>query len=284
VVLADFDGDADLDLAFQQTPASLRVFLNSGIGGFWAIPTGPSTSSPIYTARAADVDADGDTDLVATEGYFPALFRNHGAGGLLRVPNAFPFLAMADLEFVDIDEDGDLDIVCGGNFTSLLTNDGTGQFQDASSLMGINSLPQPQLLDFNDDGDTDVCAGFDAWYVYSRRRLAAETFEVARPGGQLVVSFLVKPLTPTSLPILAVLASLGPGPSTGLAGIRGRAQLDPLTAVLIAPIVIPTSTATVPMAIPPLASLIGTRVSVQGLVFDGPSVAFTNVVDEIILP
>lgn len=131
-------------------------------------------SLPFSQPRFADLDADGDQDMVigSTSGS-PLFLRNNGTA------NAPVFVTeMAVLQgvdpldaemgvFFDLDADGDLDLIAGG-FTglNLFVNIGTAQvpnFEKADGFFnGLNtgSLPVPAVADLDADGDGDLIAGF----------------------------------------------------------------------------------------------------------------------------
>lgn len=102
----------------------------------------------------ADVDGDGDLDLFAVDGSgspvpFPnRLLINDGTGVFIdesatRLPPGPPANS-TEVDFADIDDDGDLDaIVSNLGPNQLLLNDGTGHFSDASNRMPQAAPPGP---------------------------------------------------------------------------------------------------------------------------------------------
>jgi hypothetical protein len=68
VSMGDLDGDGDLDLVLakgRHDPLVDRVLLNNGKGGFAASDLGP-TADRTYAAALADVDVDGDLDVLTS--------------------------------------------------------------------------------------------------------------------------------------------------------------------------------------------------------------------------
>jgi FG-GAP-like repeat len=68
VSMGDLDGDGDLDLVLakgRHTPIVDRVLINDGKGGFVGSDLGP-TAERTYTAALADVDGDGDLDVLTS--------------------------------------------------------------------------------------------------------------------------------------------------------------------------------------------------------------------------
>lgn len=181
----DVDGDGDLDLLLAEwggaNPASnaggrTRLYLNNGSGTF-ADATATNMPAQLvkwsWDVELADVDNDFDLDaLIAcklcTTSY---LFLNDGAGHFTDAPNALPhFSNNYDFEPMDIDNDGDLDLVTINDGASIrehiFVNDGHGVFTDESAtrLTGTanpaNADDNVALwLDVDSDGDADLLIG-----------------------------------------------------------------------------------------------------------------------------
>lgn len=117
-----------------------------------------------------DVDGDGDLDIFVAEGTATVesrpnkLYINDGTGvyadeSQARLPTGPPANSV-EVEFADVDDDGDLDaIVANLGPEQLLLNDGDGFFSDASG-----NLPGPfqdisaeaRFADVDGDGDPDI--------------------------------------------------------------------------------------------------------------------------------
>ena len=121
---ADLDADGDLDLMLGSTESTLLYYQNVGTPTNPAFAAGPDIFAPVGDLDAevgvcADLDADGDLDLV-TGGYNGlVLFENTGSpavpvfvkhadffSGLVTGSNPVPTLA-------DLDGDHDLDLLTG---------------------------------------------------------------------------------------------------------------------------------------------------------------------------
>jgi FG-GAP-like repeat len=186
---ADVDGDADLDLVAlgyyviynQSSQTRLVMLRNDGadVDGrmqFTPQPIPFGDLSPVGTDLSfADVDGDGDPDLVVGSQTSMALFRND-AGSLVRSNTQLPnYLEASDgllaydlrsLSWADTDNDGDLDLLvpsaASSNAripTALLRNDGangSGGFLFTDSNAGIASTVNAQSNWADDDADGDL--------------------------------------------------------------------------------------------------------------------------------
>ena len=176
VALGDVDRDGDLDLLVGNENGNL-LLLNDGQGFFTAPPVGflPLRSSEEETRNAdfGDIDGDGDLDIFfANTGWKPTndpqdrLLRNDGAGQFTDVTStALPLdqETTLDGDFVDIDGDGDLDLLTA-HFPNrpyrVFLNDGSGRYSDATASWypngTVGSGVEVEAADFNRDGRIDV--------------------------------------------------------------------------------------------------------------------------------
>jgi Tfp pilus assembly protein PilF/peroxiredoxin len=118
VSVGDIDGDGFDDLYVCQ-PAGLpnRLFRNRGDGTFEDVTerSGVGLLDSTVCALFADIDNDGQQDLIVVCGNGPLLFINHGGGKFRLQPDAFQFAAPPQGTFTgaaiaDYDRDGWLDI------------------------------------------------------------------------------------------------------------------------------------------------------------------------------
>lgn len=158
----DFDGDGRMDVAHAQCSFFETRVEYASEGAFHSFSS-PSPVGVAYAARAmcsGDLDGDGDLDLVlAGCGAGVQLVGSSLAGVrgrlTLRGEEHLPFGYFRSTHLVDMDADGDLDLV-GISEDHILLNDGSGSF----SPLPLPILPQNTLdLDVGDldgDGDPDL--------------------------------------------------------------------------------------------------------------------------------
>jgi hypothetical protein len=121
---------------------------------------------PISAPQLADFDGDGDLDMIAYlsgSPYSLILFINDGTGHF-DGGTAIPGTDDATYNIGDVDNDGDIDIVCAQLFSNhtygkIFLNDGHGNFtmMDGSFISGFaNSYPLVTVVDIDKDGRNDI--------------------------------------------------------------------------------------------------------------------------------
>lgn len=137
IALADLDGNGALDLVTvgegeAATPGGASVLLGDGLGGFGP-PTRFSSGAPPTAVAAADIDADGDVDLV-TANYADStmsVLLGDGAGNLGAPTTRGTDAGPSAIAIADLDGDGPFDVVTTnsvGNSVSTFRGDGAGGF------------------------------------------------------------------------------------------------------------------------------------------------------------
>ncbi len=172
---ADVDMDGDLDLLYwaRVTNSHPGILLNDGAGNFSQRANTVLTHvGQVTWARFADLDGDGDPDLMVQHGSgrtnrITELLFNDGTGGFLADParQIPPFLGQdAVAEVLDADGDGDLDLVLAYDDPVLYRNDGSGSFSaDLAAIparfpsVGDRSSAL-SIADVDGDGDLDFLA------------------------------------------------------------------------------------------------------------------------------
>lgn len=171
----DSDGDQDLFLSGIDSTGTLQAWImNNSNSSFSIDPTQAVVPMAYGNAKWADYDNDGDPDLAVTGSTgpgkgFTALYLNQG-GTLLLSTQTLPQILGGDLEWADLDGDGDLDLLLSGvspsdgNTGYIAVNQGNGNIilQERPLLF---SLEAGDLAtgDLNGDGLPDlVVTGSDA--------------------------------------------------------------------------------------------------------------------------
>ncbi len=174
MVIHDFDGINGPDVAVlsgeQQKVTLLR---NDGSGGF-SDPAFPAVeiTGLLYGGAAldaADIDNDGDMDLVATSnnsGGYSVLLDTSGNGTAFQVMNHQPsgWATPAGFDIGDVDEDGNDDLVIsdygGPSTTYVLLGFGDGTFSasavESFSFAGAGAPGAPCIADFAPGGELDI--------------------------------------------------------------------------------------------------------------------------------
>jgi len=180
---ADLDADGDLDLLVGGRLGSTLYFQNTGTAtaasfaapienpfGLIAVPF--SNAAPTF----ADIDADGDLDALVGEVFGNTLFfRNTGTPTVasFAAPISNPF-GLSDVglsarpTFVDLDGDGQFDVVMGAQDGALryFRNTGTATAASFAAALGnpfglsdVGSYAAPTFADLDGDGDLDALVG-----------------------------------------------------------------------------------------------------------------------------
>ena len=180
--LVDLDGDGDLDLFAIEKNGLPYYFENEGTATSPSFGTATNTPFGIsgivgYDGRAsfADLDGDGDLDLLVGEYYGNFnYYENTGTSIAPAFASAVvnPFgLADVGVEsapaFADLDGDGDFDVLVGDNTGNISYFENTGDannpaFASETDPFGTGTsepYSYPTVADIDNDGDLDLFAG-----------------------------------------------------------------------------------------------------------------------------
>jgi hypothetical protein len=163
---ADFDGDCQDDLLVL--PES-GLFTRDPTGEFSAMAATPGATG--NHAAAADLDGDGNLDLVLVGGNMAHVLLGDGAGHFREQPSAFdqqPTDATA-VAVGDLDGDGNVDVVIGQGsampaVTRVYLNESSGHFVYAAAALPprMERTTALALADVDGDGDLDLVAAHAA--------------------------------------------------------------------------------------------------------------------------
>ena len=163
VRVGDFNADGNLDVAVangRHWPQQNFIFLNQGNARFnqvWLLGTNQSTS---YASEIADMDGDGDLDVVVGNDMAPnLLFLNKGRA---EFEKGIPFgnvSSVRSLTLSDLDSDGDVDVLvtCRGRQNYYCLNDGKANLGTPHPFGEQNdSTIDVVVADLNRDGFNDL--------------------------------------------------------------------------------------------------------------------------------
>ena len=186
-VFFDSDGDGDQDLLvipggnehlIKSSLLSPRLYLNNGSGKFsLAEDKLPEIVTCGMKAAVGDYDGDGDLDVFIggrnTPAHYPfsprSFLLNNNNGVFTDVtqqtsPDLMGPGMVTDVEFSDMDEDGDLDLVMVGEWMPIsIFNNENGTFQNTNTFSNLSHSNgwwySLEIGDFNNDGKKDIAAG-----------------------------------------------------------------------------------------------------------------------------
>lgn len=174
VALADVDSDGDDDILITGHNNSFerisKLYINDGAANFTEMTGTPFEGAGYSSAAFADVDLDGDEDVLITgqkdrsDEWISKLYANDGAVNFTEINrNSFNDVVRGSVAFSDVDSDGDPDVLITGynysrtRISKMFINDGEGNFTEMKDtpFEGV-SRGSVAFSDVDGDGDEDV--------------------------------------------------------------------------------------------------------------------------------
>ena len=180
LVASDIDSDGDIDIVATATGNSILVWFENldGLGNFSSLRAIGDSGAPKIGLFAADIDDDGDIDLITASvaddrvSWYENLdgLGNYGPEQIISTEADFALEVFA----VDLDNDGDVDVLSSSGIDNKIAwyenLDGQGTFGTQNIIttdaMGTNFV---HAADLDNDGDIDVLSASQtdhkvAWY------------------------------------------------------------------------------------------------------------------------
>jgi tetratricopeptide (TPR) repeat protein len=164
---ADYDNDGYQDL-FIATTTGIIVYKNKGDGTFSRVTEdiGLHNADNVSKMLFADLDQDGDIDMYVARKGGNKFFRNNGDGTFTENAAAMGLTGgkqgAMNIDFGDLDNDGDLDIVGlkDDGSLELFNNNRHSNFKDITDAVGLQNPKYTgtaiALGDYNNDGRLDI--------------------------------------------------------------------------------------------------------------------------------
>ena len=163
IAALDFNYDFKSDLVLAGA-GGVRLLKHENADKFTDVTSGtklaPTILGASYTgAWAADIDADGDLDIVlGAESVQPTVLRNNGDGSFAEF---HPFTGVSGLRgfvWADIDGDGDPDaaLIDSQSRMHVFTNERSGQFNQRTLPTDLALVSAMSVADFNSDSVLDL--------------------------------------------------------------------------------------------------------------------------------
>ena len=163
VAVGDLNGDTFLDfVSGNNNPGSISVRFGTGPAlDFTTNPIDIAGTGSLRTIALADVDNDGDLDIIAPSFSAASVLVLLNSGGptptFTRTDIGVPQAQYLDVVVTDLNGDGDLDIAASSNLgaTTILYGDGTGAFPTSTNV-AVGGNPKVSIDAGNIDTDTDI--------------------------------------------------------------------------------------------------------------------------------
>jgi Tfp pilus assembly protein PilF len=165
ILALDFNYDFKTDLVLAGA-GGVRLFRQDEPSKFTEVTAqtalAPSVTNGLYTgAWAADIEADGDLDIVLGDKDGPTLVLRNNGDGTFKEAHPFEKVSgMHDFVWSDLDGDGDPDaaMIDASGKLQVFDNERAGQFRERAMPAQLPPLRAVNSIDVNSDGVLDLLA------------------------------------------------------------------------------------------------------------------------------
>lgn len=165
VLAIDLDWDYRMDLVLAGA-GGLRIFRQKEDGSFADVNGASKLDAallgrPAFGAWAADVEMDGDLDIVLAPREGPAVVLRNNGDGTFRAISPFEGAAdLRDFAWADLDGDGDPDAATldARGAIRVFTNERAGRFSPLPPPKGLEASAALAIADLDGGGDLDLLA------------------------------------------------------------------------------------------------------------------------------
>ncbi|MEO9869473.1 FG-GAP-like repeat-containing protein [Ekhidna sp.] len=171
LALANFDLDADLELLYSVPGQSAKIGnrIEDGDEISWDSRDVGALANMQDDFVIGDIDGDQDLDVVFSNGRIIYLALNDGEGNFQLSDSEYYYasstfvgsiggeLGINDVDLVDFDSDGDVDVIVAAETNNLIafTND-NGSFSKETLAVPGSSVTDFEFVDLDNDGDLDL--------------------------------------------------------------------------------------------------------------------------------
>lgn len=162
VLAVDFNYDFKSDLVFAGA-GGLKFYRQDAPNKFTDVTAQTKlpvalTNADYWGTWAADIEADGDIDIVLGSKGATLALRNNGDGTFQEIKPFADSTSLTDFIWADIDADGDADAALfdGGNSIQVYENERGGQFRPRAMPPGLGRVEAASVADVNNDGKLDL--------------------------------------------------------------------------------------------------------------------------------
>ncbi len=153
LIPADFNGDGRDDILASRSTSGIRLLLGNANGGLGA--AGPLYSGPIASCSAADIDGDGDLDVLINLASSFRLLRNAGDATFAVETYAYPATGVT-VYGVDLNGDGRAELYASHGVGRFSLLGGIPEPLTIISSHAIDLGSRPEAHDLDGDGDLDL--------------------------------------------------------------------------------------------------------------------------------